>query len=132
MVLGTAKSNGITPKIDDCYDPTSRENVLNQTYPSEDDMIDEMNQFKQVLYKYDIDIILNKPLQEVIIAGSIKAHQENSFFEQELLLEPLETGGIFRMTRAPLKPEIQIWSGIIAHPEGMITFTKSIDIVDEI
>jgi len=27
---------------------------------------------------------------------------------------------------------VQIWSGIIAHPEGMITFTKSIDIVDEI
>ena len=57
VVLGTAKSNGITPKIDDCYDPTSRQNVLNQTYPSEYDMIDEMNQFKQVLYKYDIDII---------------------------------------------------------------------------
>ena len=57
VVLGTAKSNGITPKIDDCYDPTSRQNVLNQTYPSEYDMIDEMNQFKQVLYKYDIEII---------------------------------------------------------------------------
>ena len=57
IVLGTAKSNGITPKIDDCYDPTSRQNVLNQTYPSEYDMIDEMNQFKQVLYKYDIEII---------------------------------------------------------------------------
>ncbi len=82
--------------------------------------------------KYDIDIILNKPLEEVIIAGAIKPHQVNSFFEQEILLEPLSSGGIFKMTRAPLKPGIQIWSGIIAHPEGMITFTKSIDIVDEI
>ena len=82
--------------------------------------------------KYDIDIILNKPLEEVIIAGAIKPHQVNSFFEQEILLEPLASGGIFKITRAPLKPGIQIWSGIIAHPEGMITFTKSIDIVDEI
>ena len=82
--------------------------------------------------KYDIDIILNKPLEEVIIAGAIKPHQVNSFFEQEILLEPLSSGGIFKMTRAPSKPGIQIWSGIIAHPEGMITFTKSIDIVDEI
>ncbi len=82
--------------------------------------------------KYDIDIILNKPLEEVIIAGAIKPHQVNSFFEQELLLEPLASGGIFKMTRAPSKPGIQIWSGIIAHPEGMITFTKSIDIVDKI
>ena len=82
--------------------------------------------------KYDIDIILNKPLEEVIIAGSIKPHQVDSFFEQEILLEPLTSGGIFKMTRAPSKSGIQIWSGIIAHPEGIITFTKSIDIVDEI
>jgi len=82
--------------------------------------------------KYDIDIILDKPLEEVIIAGAIKPHQVNSFFEQEILLEPLASGGIFKITRAPSKPGIQIWSGIIAHPEGMITFTKSIDIVDEI
>jgi len=82
--------------------------------------------------KYDIDIILNKPLEEIIIAGAIKPHQVNSFFEQEILLEPLASGGIFKITRAPSKPGIQIWSGIIAHPEGMITFTKSIDIVDKI
>ena len=82
--------------------------------------------------KYDIDIILNKPLEEVIIAGAIKPHQVNSLFEQEILLEPLASGGIFKMTRAPSKPGIQIWSGIIAHPKGMITFTKSIDIVNEI
>ena len=82
--------------------------------------------------KYDIDIILNKPLEEVIIAGAIKPHQVNSFFEQEMVLEPLVSGGIFKMTRAPSKPDIQIWSGIIAHPKGMISFTKSIDIVNEI
>jgi len=82
--------------------------------------------------KYDIDIILNKPLEEVIIAGAIKPHQVNSLFDQEILLEPLASGGIFKITRAPSKPGIQIWSGIIAHPEGMITFTKSIDIVDKI
>ena len=81
--------------------------------------------------KYDIDIIINKPLEEVIIAGAIKPHQVNSFFEQEILLEPLASGGIFKMTRAPSKPGIQIWSGIIAHPEGIITFTKSIDIVEK-
>jgi len=82
--------------------------------------------------KYDIDIILNKPLEEVIIAGAIKPHQVNSFFEQEILLEPLASGGIFKITRAPSKPGIQIWSGIIAHPDGIITFTKSIDIVEKI
>ena len=80
---------------------------------------------------YDIDIILNKPLEEVIIAGSIKPHQVNSLFEQEISLEPLASGGVFKMTRAPSKPGIQIWSGIIVHPDGIITFTKSVEIVDE-
>ncbi len=82
--------------------------------------------------KYDIDIILNKPLEDVIIAGAIKPHQVNSIFEQEILMEPLASGGIFKITRAPAKTGIQIWSGIIAHPKGMINFTKSIDIVDDI
>ena len=80
---------------------------------------------------YDIDIILNKPLEEVIIAGAIKPHQVNSYFEQEISLEPLSSGGVFKMTRAPSKPGIQIWSGIIVHPDGIITFTKSVEIVDE-
>ena len=82
--------------------------------------------------KYDIDIILNEPLAEVIIAGGIKAHQVESFLEPEIDLEPLVSGGIYKMTRAPSKPGIQIWSGIIAHPKGIITFTKSIDIVEKI
>ena len=82
--------------------------------------------------KYDIDIILNKPLEEVIIAGGIKAHQVESFLKQEIDIEPLVSGGIFKMTRAPSKAGIQIWSGIIAHPKGIITFTKSIDIVENI
>ncbi len=82
--------------------------------------------------KYDIDIILNEPLEEVIIAGGIKAHQVESFLEPEIDIEPLVSGGIYKMTRAPSKPGIQIWSGIIAHPKGIITFTKSIDIVEKI
>ena len=57
VVLGTAKSNGSTPKLEECYDPKSRQNVLNNTYPTEIDMINEMNQFEQVLLKYKVDVI---------------------------------------------------------------------------
>ena len=56
VVLGTAKSNGSTPGLEECYDPKSRQNVLNNTYPTEIDMINEMNQFEQVLLKYKVDI----------------------------------------------------------------------------
>ena len=31
VVLGTAKSNGPAPMLEECYDPKSRENVLANT-----------------------------------------------------------------------------------------------------
>ncbi len=80
--------------------------------------------------KYDLDIILNKPLEGTIIAGGITEHQEGKLFNQSISLEPLATGGIFKMTRAPLKAGTQIWTGLIAHPEGIISFTKSVNIVE--
>ena len=82
--------------------------------------------------KYDIDIILQEPLGDVIVAGGIKSHQDESYLSQEITLEPLASGGIFKMTRAPSKTGTQVWAGIIAHPKGIITFTKSVEIVEKI
>jgi N-dimethylarginine dimethylaminohydrolase len=56
VVLGTAESNGPTPKADDCYDPKSREHVLAGTYPLEEDMIAEMEAVAMVLEKYDVKV----------------------------------------------------------------------------
>ena len=81
--------------------------------------------------KYDIDIILNKPLGDVIIAGGIVSHQDESYLKQKINIEPLASGGIFKTTRASSRPSTQIWTGIIAHPKGMISFTKSVEIVDK-
>ena len=75
---------------------------------------------------------MNEPLGDVIIAGGIKSHQEESFLAQEINIQPLASGGIFKVTRAPTEPGKAIWSGIIVHPEGMISFTKSVEIVDQI
>ena len=82
--------------------------------------------------KYDIDIILNEPLGDVIIAGGIISHQDDSYLKQEINIEPLASGGIFKTTRASSKPARQIWSGIITHPKGTISFTKSVEIVEKI
>ena len=82
--------------------------------------------------KYDIDIILNEPLGDVIIAGGIISHQDESYLKQNINIEPLVSGGIFKTTRASSKPSTEIWSGIITHPEGTISFTKSVEIVEKI
>ena len=81
--------------------------------------------------KYDIDIILNEPLGDVIIAGGIKSHQDETSLKQDININPLASGGIFKTTRSQLKPTTQIWSGIIAHPKGIVSFTKSIEIVEK-
>lgn len=56
VVLGTAESNGPTPKVEDCYDPKSIEHVLAGTYPKEADMIKEMEAVAAVFKKYDVTV----------------------------------------------------------------------------
>ena len=82
--------------------------------------------------KYDIDIILNEPLGDVIIAGGLISHQDETYLKQEISIKPLVSGGIFKRTRASSEPGTQIWSGVVAHPKGIISFTKSIEIVEKI
>jgi N-dimethylarginine dimethylaminohydrolase len=56
VVLGTAESNGPTPKLEDCYDPKSRQHVLAGTYPKEVDMMEEMDAVDEVFKKYNIEV----------------------------------------------------------------------------
>jgi len=56
VILGTAKSNGPTPKVEDCYDPKSIEHVNAGTYPIEKDMVEEMDAVAAVLNKYDVKV----------------------------------------------------------------------------
>lgn len=59
VILGTAVSNGPTPKPEECYDPKSKEHVLAGTYPIEEDMINEMDEVAAIFNKYDV--ILYRP-----------------------------------------------------------------------
>lgn len=56
VVLGSAVSNGPTPKAAEAYDPKSLEHILAGTYPIEVDMVQEMNAFDAVLKKYDVEV----------------------------------------------------------------------------
>ncbi|WP_299361117.1 dimethylarginine dimethylaminohydrolase family protein [Winogradskyella sp.] len=56
VILGTAKSNGPTPKVEECYDPKSRQHVLAGTYPLEADMIKEMDAVAEVLEKHNVKV----------------------------------------------------------------------------
>lgn len=56
VVLGTAESNGPTPKLEDTYDPKSAQHIKAGTYPKEADMIKEMEAVAEVLNKYDVKV----------------------------------------------------------------------------
>lgn len=56
VILGIAQSNGGVPKLDECYDPKSREHVQNGTFPEEAHLSDELNQFLNVLKKYNVSV----------------------------------------------------------------------------
>ncbi|MCO6164256.1 dimethylarginine dimethylaminohydrolase family protein [Flavobacterium sp. NRK F7] len=56
VVLGTAVSNGPTPKVEEAYDPKSLEHLLAGTYPIEADMIQEMEAFNAVFEKYEVQV----------------------------------------------------------------------------
>ena len=56
VVLGTAKSNGPTPTIDQAYDPKSLEHIRAGTYPLEVDMVKEMKAVAEVFEKYDVTV----------------------------------------------------------------------------
>lgn len=60
VILGTAKSNGPTPKVEECYDPKSRQHVIDGTYPKEEDMILEMEAVAKVFKKYDVQVFRPK------------------------------------------------------------------------
>ena len=56
VILGTAKSNGPTPTIEEAYDPKSLEHIIAGTYPIEKDMVNEMQAVANVFNKYDVTV----------------------------------------------------------------------------
>lgn len=56
VVLGTAKSNGKVPTIEEAYDPKSIEHIKSGTYPKEEDMITEMEAVAAVLKRHNVKV----------------------------------------------------------------------------
>jgi len=56
VILGTAKSNGPTPKPEETYDPKSLEHIKAGTYPVETDMVKEMEALNAVFEKYNVEV----------------------------------------------------------------------------
>ena len=60
VVLGIAENFGGIPLVEDCYDPKSIEHVQAGTFPNSKSCVDQINEFFEVLEKYNVNILRPK------------------------------------------------------------------------
>ncbi len=65
VVLGTAASSGPVPTLYQAYDPKSKQHILAGTYPTESDMLAEMDEVAKVFGKYDVKVYRPETLDGV-------------------------------------------------------------------
>ncbi len=120
VVLGTAESNGPVPKIEDCYDPKSIENILAGTYPVENDMVREMDGFERVLKKYDVQVFRPKVLKDVnqIFARDIGFVIEDKFISSNILPNRINELDAINHVYEQVDPEKRIIPPEDVHIEG--------------
>lgn len=120
VILGTAESNGPVPKIEDCYDPKSIENILAGTYPKESDMVREMNAFEAVLKKYHVKVYRPTVLKDVnqIFARDIGFVIENKFIRSNILPNRLEELDAINHVYEQVDPKNRVTPPDEVHVEG--------------
>ena len=49
----------------------------------------------------------------------------------DIQLQPLGGGGLFKSVQAPFQPGIQTWAALLVHPEGVVSVSKQVRVVDD-
>ena len=84
--------------------------------------------------RYDVDVLLDEPLDGAILAGGIVAltgQQVNGLDSPPLQLGALGGGGLFKTVQAPFNPGSQTWAVLLVHPKGIISATKRVRVVSD-
>ena len=82
--------------------------------------------------RYDIDLIVEEPLGQDLVAGGLIDLTEDQLSAQirpNLPLAPQGGGGLFKSVQAPQQPGAQTWAVMLVHPDGVVTATKRVRVV---
>ena len=119
VVLGSAISNGPTPKIEEAYDPKSLEHIMAGTYPLESDMVLEMEAFNLVLNKYGVTVFRPKLIAnynqifvrdigfvigDIFIKSNILPDRERELDAIQYIIDQIDTK---KIVRPPEKAHIE-------------------------
>ena len=83
--------------------------------------------------RYDIDVIFDEPLGQAVAAGGLIELTPDQRQEQQpplVQLAPLGGGGLFKQVQAPQQSGVQVWAVMLIHPDGVVTATKQVRVVD--
>ena len=84
--------------------------------------------------RYDVDVVVDQPLGKAMLAGGLIGVTPQQVMEQhspDVQLEPLGGGGLFKSVQAPFQPGVQTWAALLVHPDGVITVSKRVQVVDD-
>ncbi|MCH9714560.1 MAG: hypothetical protein K0U63_08450 [Cyanobacteria bacterium] len=82
--------------------------------------------------RYDVDVLLDDPLDGAIAAGGIvelTPLQVAALESPDLKLGALGAGGVFRTVQAPFSPGTQAWAVLLVHPDGVVSVSKQVRVV---
>ena len=85
--------------------------------------------------RYDIDLIVEEPLGEALVAAGLidlSPQQVEDQFRPNLPLAPMAGGGLFKTVQAPQLPGSQSWALMLVHPDGVVTATKRVRVVNSL
>ena len=83
--------------------------------------------------RYDIDVIFDEPLGQAVAAGGLIELTPDQRQEQRpplVQLAPLGGGGLVKQVQAPQQSGVQAWAVMLIHPDGVVTATKQVRVVD--
>ena len=85
--------------------------------------------------RYDVEVIFDQPLGYSVVAGGLLQLTPDQVRDQarpDLPLAPLGGGGLFKSVQAPQRPGVQNWAVMLVHPDGVVTATKRVRVVNSI
>ena len=120
VVLGTAKSNGPTPRIEDAYDPKSIEHIKAGTYPLEKDMVKEMDAVVKVFEKYNVKVFRPEIIKDCnqVFSRDIAFVIEDKFIKANILPDREREIEAIHHVIEQIKPENIIKLPEECHVEG--------------
>lgn len=89
VVLGLAEDFGGVPALSDAYDPKSKEHILDGTFPTQENVSIQMNNFKKAVEKYGVEVLHPTNVNGVnqIFARDIGFVIDNTFVVPNIILE---------------------------------------------